>query len=717
MIISIVNRSETLSDSDLLQAIRAINRQIDEDFEPYWSFSAILRLEGSIGQETKVTLTEMRGDAIIYIQDEADVNGALGYHDTHYSGIPYGFVFKNLCDELGENWTVTLSHEALELLADAQGNLLVRGPHPDSSKLHEVFHWFEMCDAVQTQTYIIDSIEVSNFVLPLYFTVNDQLGGRNDFLGKKLPNGSALSSFGVADGGYIGFYNPKTGESEIYSAGDERANKRIEIKNKNKSGRGFVRMNSKLIAKKEVEHSAVLEKTSRKVHPVSYYSGRLGYNENFLSKAIPLPSIRDAVRFGSPSKIINSNEFVLQYEHFSIVQNANRKMAFFTAVNINGSESVSCDRDDVWWYDGRISIDDQIGNDLYGNEPSNFFDRGHLVRRLDPVWGEVASATRANSDSFHWTNCTPQYWEFNQKQTLWQGLENFILENTDNDNFKASVFTGPVFDESDIEHRGIKIPQKFWKVVVVEDQAGKLYASAYIVSQEKYVKDIDFARLPVGEFNNFQVSIKYLESLIGLSFGSVIGDADVLSGGNSIIPVKSLSELKLYPTSKFGRLDSFGAFIKICTEGKHIVLERNSEEHSHEFERRMQDLLARRERDVVEIEASVVEYKGLDSSGGDNHQHIIITVTKIINDDKDVASDLIRVQSNNEKVFLSIRFGDQMGLKKPLQNISPSTTLRLKGEWITKEKAYSHGGEKMSVIHFTHHPLGFVCVNNNECLS
>ena len=140
MLISIVNRSRSISDAELQTVIRAINRQIKDDFEPYWSFGATLRLEGAIGSKPdKNAPAELRGDAIIYLWDEVDVDGAVGYHDTNARGIPYGFVFTKLSKELGENWTVTLSHEALELIGDPQGNLLVQGPHPTKPGV-EVFH-------------------------------------------------------------------------------------------------------------------------------------------------------------------------------------------------------------------------------------------------------------------------------------------------------------------------------------------------------------------------------------------------------------------------------------------------------------------------------------------------------------------------------------------------------------------------------------------------
>lgn len=192
MIISVINHTNgQIKDEDLHVALRAINRQIAEDFEPYWSLGATLRLEGrSEKTPGKMTLPDLRGDAILYLWDKTDVADALGYHDQNARGIPYGFVFTDLAKKLGEPWTVTLSHEALEMIADPEVNLLVMGPHPTDPK-KTVFHWYEMSDAVQAETYKVDGIEVSNFVLPLYFTGSDEPGGRNDFLGR-AHNGLSL---------------------------------------------------------------------------------------------------------------------------------------------------------------------------------------------------------------------------------------------------------------------------------------------------------------------------------------------------------------------------------------------------------------------------------------------------------------------------------------------------------------------------------------------
>lgn len=131
-----------ISDEELQAAIWAINRQIAKDFEPYWSLGAKLRLEGKSGKKPqKQSIADMRGDAVIYLWDKVDVEGALGYHDTNNRGIPYGFVFRELSKQLKESWTATLSHEALELIGDPEVNLLVQGPRPDNPGRY-VFHWY-----------------------------------------------------------------------------------------------------------------------------------------------------------------------------------------------------------------------------------------------------------------------------------------------------------------------------------------------------------------------------------------------------------------------------------------------------------------------------------------------------------------------------------------------------------------------------------------------
>ncbi|WP_109119243.1 hypothetical protein [Azospirillum sp. TSO22-1] len=158
---------------------------------------------------------------------------------------------------------------------------------------------------------------------------------------------------------------------------------------------------------------------------------------------------------------------------------------------------------------------------------------------------------------------------------------------------------------------------------------------------------------------------------------------------------------------KYGRYGSFEEFLQAYT-----AAERAAERQARTMDLSLEVTRARarrRERDIVEIQAAVVEYPGTESGGGDSHQHIIIGLTTVIQGDPDVATDLERVRLDGERVFVSIRYGDRMGLEDPVPGVVPGLELHLRGEWIPRDKAYAHGGEKMSVLHFTHHPVGFVC--------
>jgi hypothetical protein len=114
-------------------------------------------------------LPEPRGDALIYVWDRNDVDDALGHHDRNDNAIPFGIVSLNECRKAGDHWTSALSHEALELRGDPDGNLLVNGPHPGDRR-RIVFHWFEMCDAAQGEFHPIVRVALSNLVLPSYST-------------------------------------------------------------------------------------------------------------------------------------------------------------------------------------------------------------------------------------------------------------------------------------------------------------------------------------------------------------------------------------------------------------------------------------------------------------------------------------------------------------------------------------------------------------------
>lgn len=245
------------------------------------------------------------------------------------------------------------------------------------------------------------------------------------------------------------------------------------------------------------------------------FEGRGGYDAAFLEGwNIPIP------RPGSVSDVLDLRRggvgHELKYQHFSTVQSKSRRMPMFVAVNIDGNKSKRIKRTATpWRFDGRLDVADQIGDEVYSEE-KNVLDRGHMVRREDPIWGTAAVANRANVDTFHFTNSCPQMSRVNQQ--IWLGLENHILSHTRDDNMSVTVFTGPVFTENDLPYRDALIPKSFFKVVAIVNDDGRPSATAYEVSQEEELSELEFV---FGPYKTFQTSITAIEDKTGLTFGDL----------------------------------------------------------------------------------------------------------------------------------------------------------------------------------------------------
>jgi endonuclease G, mitochondrial len=269
------------------------------------------------------------------------------------------------------------------------------------------------------------------------------------------------------------------------------------------------------------------------------YSDRKGYDPGFLGAAhsVPLPDLPAelAAQAAVNTRAAAEPHYILPYHHFSVVLSKARKLAFFTAVNIDGTLSQQPKRArDHWYFDPRLAADEQTGNDVYDK---NDLDLGHLVRRLDPAWGDSADVAKlANDDTFHFTNCSPQHKDFNRNKTRWAGMEDYILKNADNLNFKVNVFTGPVFAPDDDQYRGVQLPRQFWKVVTMVKTDGQLSATAYLLSQSQLIEGLR-TREPFsyGQYRTYQVPIRKVEELTKLSFGP-LADADPLARERGVTP-------------------------------------------------------------------------------------------------------------------------------------------------------------------------------------
>ncbi|MFV8054578.1 DNA/RNA non-specific endonuclease [Mycobacterium sp. 48b] len=286
--------------------------------------------------------------------------------------------------------------------------------------------------------------------------------------------------------------------------------------------------------------SSILERNDA---PNADYSNRSGYDPEFLSKAVAVPSI--------PAKLLahcavpkglrrSSANAVLRYHHFSLVIRADRRMPLFTIVNIDGRRLRKINRQtgeveaaETWYADPRLQPDQQLDQGVFERQKPRLFDRGHMVRRLDPAWGSPTAAKQAADDTFHFANCCPQIAAFNQH--LWARIENYALDNADAEKRQITVITGPVFGGNDPLYRGVNVPRQFWKIVVrVSAKDGDLRATAFLADQNAAL-DAAFgsdteAFADIDKVVVFQKSVADIERLSGLSFGA-LRDHDTMTVG------------------------------------------------------------------------------------------------------------------------------------------------------------------------------------------
>src|SRR5207248_7602852 len=154
--VAILNQSTVLSDDQVRPAVAAIAKQVANDFGPAWGLSADVVFVAK-GQKAPV------GSWQVVILDDSDQAGALGYHDLTKEGLPMGKVFARTDVVNHLSWSVTISHEVLELLGDPTIDLTV---FDQTSGQAGILFAYEACDACEDDRYgyQIDGILVSDFV-------------------------------------------------------------------------------------------------------------------------------------------------------------------------------------------------------------------------------------------------------------------------------------------------------------------------------------------------------------------------------------------------------------------------------------------------------------------------------------------------------------------------------------------------------------------------
>jgi hypothetical protein len=183
----LINESTVVTAAEAMKGAAALNTQLARDLAPAWG------IEATIAYCADPRTAPLAAWQLV-ILDNSDQAGALGYHDLTPAGLPLGKVFAK--DDLtdGVAWSVTASHELLEMLADPEIDQCVQDGDGDR------FVALELCDACEDDqfAYAIDGVKVSDFTLRNYFRAGAP--GPYDF-GGHIPG-----PLQIIAGGYLGIY-------------------------------------------------------------------------------------------------------------------------------------------------------------------------------------------------------------------------------------------------------------------------------------------------------------------------------------------------------------------------------------------------------------------------------------------------------------------------------------------------------------------------------
>jgi hypothetical protein len=196
--ISITNSSTVLTDAQIEAAVGALQKQVTRDFAPVWGADADLSF-------VPAGRLPPKGSWSLVVLDDSDQADDLGYHDLTADGLPQGKIFAGSDLKGGYHWTVTASHELVEMLADPDINL---NAFVQATGRTGVLLSYEVADACEADEYgyRIDGVLVSDFVYPAWFeTFRAARSARFDHVGH------IDKPLGILPGGYLSTFDVSSG--------------------------------------------------------------------------------------------------------------------------------------------------------------------------------------------------------------------------------------------------------------------------------------------------------------------------------------------------------------------------------------------------------------------------------------------------------------------------------------------------------------------------
>lgn len=189
--VALVAQTNKIQFSDLTVAAAAIQKQVSRDVGPIWNIDASV--------DAFATLEDVPLGYWHVLIDDTIPYDAQGIHLNEDNGQPFALI------AYSDDWSLTTSHESIEMLVDPSGNRTVAANSPEPSQ-GRVLILVETCDPSEAAKYgyTANGVLVSDFYTPHFFDPVVGPGVRYSF------TGAITEPLEVLDGGYVSWWDPNT---------------------------------------------------------------------------------------------------------------------------------------------------------------------------------------------------------------------------------------------------------------------------------------------------------------------------------------------------------------------------------------------------------------------------------------------------------------------------------------------------------------------------
>jgi hypothetical protein len=188
--IALVSQTNNISAAGLSRVGAALQKQTTRDLAPIWEIKATV--------DTFARLSDVPIGYWPIVITEQDLGDAAGIHEDK-QGQPFALV------RYSYGWSLTASHECLEMLVDPFGNRLMAGQSLMEDQ-GRVEYLVEVCDPSEDDAfaYRVNGIVVSDFYTPEFFAPEQTPAARYSF------TRAITAPREVMKGGYISWHDPVT---------------------------------------------------------------------------------------------------------------------------------------------------------------------------------------------------------------------------------------------------------------------------------------------------------------------------------------------------------------------------------------------------------------------------------------------------------------------------------------------------------------------------